>query len=897
MTTPYICIRCRQTLSSRYRQLRHSSFVSLRDLFNRDDNEIQLPPEPVAKDSQHVQTGIKRSRLGIHTSKKPIRREEPQGSEVLEDLFSSNLYNAHAFVDKHLKSSLPSTRQAVDEDIKSLGHQFYQRKAPLLEIWHTCQHLFGSDPWKAWRRQRLSDDHLVFNSHQLTLFRDILFGIAHTRIKYPPPDSLLPLPTKVLQPYIEYGIMQNWWDQILWKQLGTYITTSVHPTELHFKGGMHNRSVSGLVIGDILGVWCKIVNFYGEPNEDKRRHESTEPKTARFRNRYRWPLKPFSSSVLQPTDQLSNSDALERMVTAWPQYYESDNCRTSMFLAAVMTLDILERRRAQVRGPDAFLINAEPVFQFFQLLVQGCRIENTIAIACLKRAGIPLPVQTSILLRWKSLGVDAGMGATLEIPASAEFPQIPVGKIESQSVRNSSLVKINAQLSKAKAKEDAEFLTDLWRQCQNLLTSPHVEPELHDELFSNFLTSFFSLGRQDQAVKVWNFLISKGIPPTLNHWHAMLRGCAKARDLTSLQEIWRQMLSAGVKPDSSTWASRIKGLMICGAWQAGIEALEFLGKDRKTQSSNKALKPSLDHVKAALSGLLPNRKLGGFGRGHEVQQRSEYIDRIKSFAQSHNITYDIVTYNMLLRPAIRTDDEAKVQTIFQEMRDAGCEADIATFTIILNGLLSNPTSTFHIQSHAAQQAAMFKFLEDMERAGVAANTRTYSTILDGLLDPRTVNLDAAKAVIKHMASRNVTLSPHIYTILITHLFALEPPDLAAVGSLLQRAKTEKTPLDPIFHDRVIENYARVGETEKMLMVLRRMPENGMTPGWIALTACLENLIEAQEWDFVRDLVRDVEDERGFFRNGPPLRWMGKDAFWAIVADLRERGDLAKGGAA
>ena len=895
MTTPYICIRCRQTLSSRYRQLRYSSFVSLRDLINRDGKEIQLPPEPVAKDSQHVQTDVKISRLGVHNSKKPIRRGDPQGSEVLEDLFSSNLYNAHAFVDQHLKSSLPSTRQSVDEDIKSLDHHFYQRKAPLLEIWHICQQLFGSDPWKAWRRQRLSDDELVFNSHQLTLFRDILFRIAHTRIRYPSPVSLLPLPTKLLQPYIEYGIMQNWWDQILWKQLGTYITTTLYPTDPHSKGGVHNRIESGLVIGDILGVWCKIVNFYGEPCKDNRRDESTEPKTARFRNRYRWPLKPFSSSDLQPTgqatDQLSNSDALDRMATAWPQYNESDNCRNSMFLAAVMTLDILERRKAQVRGTDAFLIDAEPVFQFFKHLVQGCRIENTIAIACLKRAGIALPAQTSILLRWKSLGVDAGMGAALEIPASAEFPQIPVGKIESQSVRNSSLVKINAQLFKAKAKEDVEFLTNLWRQCQNLLTSPHIEPELHDELFSNFLTSFFSLGRQDEAVGVWNFIINRGIPPTLNHWHAMLRGCAKARDLTSLQEIWRQMLSAGVKPDSSTWASRIKGLMICGAWQAGIEALEFLGKEQKTDPSNKALKPSLDHIKAAISGLLPNRKPGGFGRGHDLHQRAEYIDRIKSFAESQNITYDIVTYNMLLRPAIRADDETKVQAIFKEMRSAGCEADIATFTIILNGLLSNPTSTFHIQSHADQQTAMFTFLADMEHGGVAANTRTYGTILDGLLDARTVNLDAAKAVIKHMALRNVPLSPHIYTILITHFFALEPPDVAAVGSLLQRAKTEKTPLDPIFYDRLIENYARVGETEKMLMALRRMPESGMTPGWIALTACLQNLIQGQEWDSVRDLVRDVEDERGFFRNGQPVRWMGKDAFWEVVAEMRERGVL------
>ena len=75
------------------------------------------------------------------------------------------------------------------------------------------------------------------------------------------------------------------------------------------------------------------------------------------------------------------------------------------------------------------------------------------------------------------------------------------------------------------------------------------------------------------------------------------------------------------------------------------------------------------------------------------------------------------------------------------------------------------------------------------------------------------------------------------------------------------------------------------------MVLRRMPESGMTPGWIALTACLEVLVHGAEWDLVRDLVRDVEDMNGLFKHGPPMRWRGKDAFWEIVREVRERGVL------
>lgn len=359
----------------------------------------------------------------------------------------------------------------------------------------------------------------------------------------------------------------------------------------------------------------------------------------------------------------------------------------------------------------------------------------------------------------------------------------------------------------------------------------------------------------------------------------MLTGSTAARDITSLREIWNNMLSAGIKPDMSTWSAWIHGLMACKDWRQGLQALEDLGKIWKSeQTSEDRLLPSTEPVRAALNGLA-------------VSNNINLADTVLSWAKAHSLPLDTQTYNIILRPAVRSNNEDKVQSILEEMTTNACHPDIATFTIMLNGLLSNRANAFHSQSPSQQQSAVLSLLQDVERQGLKANKYTYTTILDGLLDPKVHNIPAAQAVLQHMAQNHIRASPHVYTILITHYFSLTPPDLPAIDSLLLRTKLEKTPLDPVFYDRVIEHYAAIGETEKMLLMLRRMPDEGKSPGWLALLACLRALVQAGEWESVADLVRDVERQDGVLRHGSGL-WRGKDDFWALVEEVKEEAGLA-----
>lgn len=882
MTTPKICVRCRHKLPFRITPFRNSSFVSLQQLVKRDEQETQTSAEPSAEGLMHTGPDDFNSNQSRQIARKP-EHQKLQENDKLEDLFSSNLRNSHAFVQKHLSASSPSARQSVDEDIQALAHRYYKMNASPKQMWHSIQELFKSNHWKSFEEQRHSDEDLAFGVGQLNVFRDVLLEIAHRKAENPLIRGL-PTPSYVTQAYMPRGVMQNWWDQVLWQQLGPYIMRSLYPSLLKPGVKAHNPVGSTTVLKDIMGVWWTVFRKYGEHGKGYLRgrgRSSPEQTTAKPIGRHRWPGIPPTSGIY-PADRPPSTNMFERFSEIWPQYPESKNHRNNMFSAAIMTFDIFDRRKAQLGEYDPLLIDAEPLVLSLRRLVQDCSVRGDIAAFWLQKGGIHRHLRASIMRRWRSFGVDVGIDDPTDTTTLPRSSDTNVSKTVLPGDRSNSVVALHAlhaQVLRARNEEDAALLTKLWQRCRDLLTTSEAEPFYRDGLFSDFLSSFFSLRCQNQAVEVWNFMISQNHQPTQKHWHAMLGGSAKAKDLTSLREIWSNMLSAGVKPDSGTWATWIKGLMVCGAWQAGLDALWTLGKQWKSQPRDEASQPTLSPVNATLLGLVRNRRL-------------EYVDRVREFAKTHDLALDINAYNILLRPVIRADDDDKVQALFQEMRTSCCQPDIVTFTIILNGLLSNANSTFHTQSPSEQQAAISKILKDMEGAGVEANPLTYTTILDGLLNDRTTNIDAAEAVMQHMASNNIGISPHIYTILITHHFSEDPPNLPAISNLLERAKLDRVPLDAIFYDRMIENYARVGEIEKMLKVLRGIPERGMTPGWLTLTACLRTLIEAEEWDSVKDLVRDVGDHRGLFKHGLPTQWKGKDEFWDLVREVKqERGIL------
>ncbi len=416
------------------------------------------------------------------------------------------------------------------------------------------------------------------------------------------------------------------------------------------------------------------------------------------------------------------------------------------------------------------------------------------------------------------------------------------------------------------------------------------------KLYHRFLMVFMALRRPQKAIDVWNDMISSGQQPTPASWCAMIDGCGTARDVNSLESIWQKMLASGVKADVGCWTSRIHGLISCGKLEQGIMALEEMGsrwKDavRKSQKSriakgpikfdfsstndvNGNARPNTVTVNAVISALLRQRK-------------EDTARKVLRWATSFPIKFDIYTFNTLLRTAFQQGRTDEVQQLLRQMEAAAIKPDVVTFTMIINGIFRNSDPSMLTSPATDLPSTVNNILDEMQGSGVAPNVYTYGTIIDGLLKQDS-NLPAARAIFDHMATRNIKSSPQINTMLLTHYFAQLPPDLPEIESLWKRIRLEGGFVDFIFYDRMIEGYAKIGQIGKMMSFLLRMLPEGMTPSWEALCFVLQALVESEEWERLKEIIRDARDQNGLFKDG--VRGLkGEENFWTLVDEYESKG--------
>ena len=444
------------------------------------------------------------------------------------------------------------------------------------------------------------------------------------------------------------------------------------------------------------------------------------------------------------------------------------------------------------------------------------------------------------------------------------------------------------QVRQAARDFDGGLVDRLWNSQMPRMCSPLALPSLYTQrLFAEFLTAFFAVSRPDRAIEVWNAMMNSSQTPTQRHWIAMLEGCSKERDLPSLVSIWQRMKAAGVQPNNQAYTIYLGGLLRCRNWQTALNTIEEMGRD---WDSVKSLEPGLDSatdppLEPDMDRLVPsivplNAAIAGF----LATGKPDMAEAVRNWAQARNISANTTTYNTLLRWAVRADDSEQVQKLLKEMKACKCQPNIVTFTILLDGHFRSPGYSVKHQTAAEQQQLVARVFQDMTEHGIEANPHTYSVMLDGLLRSGSFNIAAAQAVLAHMSSQGIKPSPHVSTILITHYFACKPPDLAAIDSIWRRMQLEKSSVDHVFYDRMIEGYGRIGEVDSMLSFLSQMHKAGQVPGWIALLTALRALVRAQEWESVRNLVRDVIAEEGLLSHGT-RGWRGERDFWELVEEL------------
>lgn len=425
-------------------------------------------------------------------------------------------------------------------------------------------------------------------------------------------------------------------------------------------------------------------------------------------------------------------------------------------------------------------------------------------------------------------------------------------------------------------------LDSLWTQADKTYTSQEQAGTIPLRVYNAFLSGYLILHTPSRSVEVWNHMIAHGVKPDKESWVALLDGCAKAKDLNGLNATWTRMLSTGIEPDNYAWTARVNGLVSLRQINAGLAALDEMGKKwlaaenpivattkhgkpkvakkPATKAVNKVTKPSIEVINGAISALV---QISPGAMRHD--KRVDFVQKILGWAGGFAIKPNVRTFNSLIQLYLRASDFATAFKVLRQMEIDGFVADIATHTMLVTASFDN--QKMHDLSSAEQTERMISLFNDLEAAGLKLNDYIYSTAVDRLLREYS-NHDAVKAIVEHMLARKLVPSAHIYTSLVTHYFQQSPPAIAAVDAVVHQLFTSiRSPSDRFLFDRLIEGYAEHAEVGKMMSVLTRMSKHGKQPGWSALTAVVTALVEAGDFERARLVVRDVDRGEGVAEGG------------------------------
>lgn len=395
-------------------------------------------------------------------------------------------------------------------------------------------------------------------------------------------------------------------------------------------------------------------------------------------------------------------------------------------------------------------------------------------------------------------------------------------------------------------------------------------PELLS-IYEEFLVAFRSLRRADHTQEVWNHMITFGCVPKVRTWNVMLKGCHVGKEVDAMEAVWARMIRAGVKPDSHSWAIRIHGLFQFRKLREGYNALTEM-----TETSMRAKRGAgtiADDVPQPNTVIL-NSALSGAAR-----LGTEPVRKLLTWARGHKIPFDVITYNVLINVALNTGQKEDARKIMQRMASEGIAPNSATFTVLLHSMFKDGFLQ-DIPVQDQEQHAM-AFIRSLEQDGLSLDVRGYALLLDRLLKECN-NLPAAKRVLEHMIARRVEPTAHMYTILMTHYFSLDPPDIDAVEALWDRIRSRQSyAVDVIFYDRMLEGFARADRATKMMYFLQRMGQEGKRPGWMALVEVLQCLLRRGDVVKAKELIKDVNMSEGNLKAGVRGR-KGCENFWALA---------------
>lgn len=801
---------------------------------------------------------------------------------------SSSLRKGYSRVGNAKPQDKYTSQDSTDDDLEVVNRMLHEEKGPLKDFLQQCKETIGIEG-----RKSSAESHETLADHtswaEQDVFAGILIRICRMRSQDPLRRHLAPTVSEIVRLYMKHNVMKQRWCDLLGIQIGSLLQSVHDPISAEVTREISDNAAP--IFEELLDTWVIYLEEHGT-----RQHTmgaGTNSLTIRDKTKdsvSKSRLSQPESSTLRGFSMVKEIDSAHTSGHSKSPMFKFSYPRGNFVTAAAIVTNkyfqLLIQKNLSVststESAQSFLQFIEQSTNEIKLdhhLFQGLRTylveygtSSNIVNKALARCGVPQSKER------------------LENPVSSKVLVTPPDKTiinDHMTWDRHQVRSLAKKLDKAIFQADKGLIISLWESFQTKPMRQDVTESLRDLIFCRFVQVFFQQRLPKLAVAVWNLMIKSDLVPKQKHWHAMMVGSSRAKDLASMKACWSQMKAAGFEPDGLSWTTWIHGLIKCGEWRLGVEALEELAqlwrKTPEVAGSNNGethrLLPSIEPVNAAISALLATKML-------------HIVPNIFDWAKLQEVPLDISTFNIMLEFAVKNDDTRRINQLLSEMKLHNCQPDIVTFNTIIKGLLSQPKSSFRTQAPEDQQVVILTLLTILQKNGLCVNERTYSTLLGSLLAPETVNIPAARAVLNHMVDNKYEPSFHVYTTLMKYYFNATPLDFPAIDSLWRRIRRDRKKVDSAFFESMINSYARVGEVERMLQFARHMSDDGKSPSWTTLLRMLETLVRTRDWDLTNELVDDVSDQKhGLLRHGEVVNRKHKELFWEFVATLREQGWL------
>ncbi|KAJ4732790.1 Pentatricopeptide repeat (PPR) superfamily protein [Rhynchospora pubera] len=340
--------------------------------------------------------------------------------------------------------------------------------------------------------------------------------------------------------------------------------------------------------------------------------------------------------------------------------------------------------------------------------------------------------------------------------------------------------------------------------------------------FSTVIDGLCKEGSLSKAFDLFEQMHSLGVLPDTVTYSTLINGLCKQGAIEKALQLLDRMASKGLEPDIVTYTTLVDGLCKKGLLENPGKLLQYI--------IYKGNKPNVVTYTAVIDALCKNE---------EIEKAEELLNDMTS----RGVQPNVVTYSTIMDGLCKMKKLENAMHWLDEMVSKGVSPDIVTYNIVMNALCKE-----------GETDKVEELLDDMISRGVQANVVTYATLLVRFCKMK--ELENAKKCMRQMVSKGISPDVVTWNIFIDAFFTTDDVMDILINMVLNYGAQ-----DNLAYISLIKAYAKRGNIDEAMRVLKRLKQEGLKPDIDAYSPIHEMLIDMGRVDDAKDLIAQMNEKK------------------------------------